>query len=410
MSKSLVVLAFLLALASCMRLGEKKVHSVPLTSSLQSQLWFDEQLIDHFNLHDNRTYAQRYWVLDTYFDREYGPVFLYICGEYTCPGVPDERQYPVVLARKFGALLLVLEHRYYGASQPFGEKSWSYENLKYLTVNLALADLAYFIKWAKNTGLAGINSRNPWITIGGSYPGALSAWFRYKYPHLTVGALASSAVVNSILDFTDFDHQIMTSTLRSGPECPENIRNVTRLAEFYLETPDIREDFLRSWNAEKLSNPEFLFFLADVFVELVQYGKREYLCDMLANKSVGEQLDAVRAYSLAFAPPQGYGAYFLSNETVDVDKDMRQWTYQTCQQVGWFQTFYPNETLSMRSRQVSLSFYRQWCRDTFGADVWPSIEDTNLEFGGKNMEAFNLIFTNGGEALYLLFVKFIEFF
>lgn len=41
--------------------------------------------------------------------------------------------------------------------------------------------------------------------IGGSYPGAMSAWFRYKYPHLTVGALASSAVINSILDFKQFD-------------------------------------------------------------------------------------------------------------------------------------------------------------------------------------------------------------
>lgn len=43
------------------------------------------------------------------------------------------------------------------------------------------------------------------LTIGGSYPGALSAWFRYKYPHLTVGALASSAVINAILDFTAYD-------------------------------------------------------------------------------------------------------------------------------------------------------------------------------------------------------------
>ncbi len=31
--------------------------------------------------------------------------------------------------------------------------------------------------------------------MGGSYPGALAGWFRYKYPHLTVGSLASSGVV-----------------------------------------------------------------------------------------------------------------------------------------------------------------------------------------------------------------------
>lgn len=43
------------------------------------------------------------------------------------------------------------------------------------------------------------------ITIGGSYPGALSAWFRFKYKHLTIGAYASSAVVEAIEDFYDYD-------------------------------------------------------------------------------------------------------------------------------------------------------------------------------------------------------------
>lgn len=55
--------------------------------------------------------------------------------------------------------------------------------------------------WAKYNLLKDHHFHLPWVTIGGSYPGALSAWFRYKYPHLTVGALASSAVVNSIVDF-----------------------------------------------------------------------------------------------------------------------------------------------------------------------------------------------------------------
>jgi len=65
--------------------------------------------------------------------------------------------------------------------------------------------LAYFIEYVQNNNLHRIKSTSPWITIGGSYPGAMSAWFRYKYPHLTIGALASSAVVNAILDFTQFD-------------------------------------------------------------------------------------------------------------------------------------------------------------------------------------------------------------
>lgn len=362
----------------------------------QTQHWFKDQLINHFDRQDNRTYSQRYWSISQYFSNESGPVFVYICGEYTCPGLPEERQFPIELAKKFNALILVLEHRYYGASQPFGNESMKFENMKYLTINLALEDLAFFINSVKNTGLFGVKPTNPWITIGGSYPGALSAWFRYKYPHLTVGALASSAVVNTILNFVDFDKQIRISTLKSGIKCTESIQNLTHLAEQLLESNQSNV-FKASFNAEKLSNPEFLFFFADIFVELVQYGSRVKLCDMLKDKSLSDQMNIIRNYSLINAPPQSYGAYYLRNETYDITQSSRQWTYQTCTEVGYFQTFYPNISLSMRSTNVTLDFYKTWCHESFGVDLWPNVELTNLDLGGLNLEPFNIILTNGGE-------------
>lgn len=42
------------------------------------------QKLDHFNYQDWRTYDQRYFINDKYWDKENGPVFVYICGEYTC--------------------------------------------------------------------------------------------------------------------------------------------------------------------------------------------------------------------------------------------------------------------------------------------------------------------------------------
>lgn len=155
------------------------------------------QKIDHFS-HSLETneYKQRYFTIDDFFSPD-GPVFLYICGEYTC-SINMDRLFPVQLASQHAALFIALEHRYYGTSQPFAD--WSLDNLGYLQVNQALADIAHFIQ-AKNEELGD----RKWVIIGCSYPGALSAWFRYKYPHMSVGAISSSGVVNAVYNFTAFD-------------------------------------------------------------------------------------------------------------------------------------------------------------------------------------------------------------
>jgi len=80
-----------------------------------------------------------------------------------------------------------------------------------------LADLAYFV------GSINPTNKNDVLVIGGSYPGALSAWFRERYPHLAIGSWSSSGVVQPIVDFWKFDEQTYTSTLKSGEACPATI-------------------------------------------------------------------------------------------------------------------------------------------------------------------------------------------
>ena len=93
-------------------------------------------------------------------------------------------------------MFYVLEHRYYGASQPFPD--WSVENLKYLNSTYALADIDYFIKnkTVEINNIYGKGNRK-WMTIGGSYPGALSAWFKSKFTSADV-AWSSSGVIEAI--------------------------------------------------------------------------------------------------------------------------------------------------------------------------------------------------------------------
>ena len=97
--------------------------------------------IDHFNFLDDREYDQRYWVSDEYWKGD-GPIFVYICGEYRC-SVPETRLFPFMVGAAHNARFMVLEHRFYGDSQPFD--TWDLKNFAYLNSEQALADLAYFI-------------------------------------------------------------------------------------------------------------------------------------------------------------------------------------------------------------------------------------------------------------------------
>jgi len=156
-------------------------------------------------------------------------VFLFICGEGRC-NPPTARGYPYQVCQDLKCLFLVLEHRYYGDSQPFPD--WSTPNLKWLNSTQALADLNNFIVETNKQIIAQFGGQDrQWVTIGGSYPGALSAWFKNYYPNSADVAWSSSGVILPVRNFFDFDMDIYQATLRSGPECPLAIQKITTYIE-----------------------------------------------------------------------------------------------------------------------------------------------------------------------------------
>lgn len=75
----------------------------------------------------------------------------------------------------------------------------SNENIQYLHVKQALADLAHFITTQKATyeGL----SDSKVIIVGGSYSATMVTWFKKTYPDLVVGGWASSAPLFAKMNF-----------------------------------------------------------------------------------------------------------------------------------------------------------------------------------------------------------------
>lgn len=82
----------------------------------------------------------------------------------------------------------------------------------------------------------------------------MSAWFRSKFPHLTAGALASSAVVNAIVDYYQYDLQVLFSTDHINPLCPKRIRDYNaQIEKMVMSSPASAEAVMSFYGAMNLS-------------------------------------------------------------------------------------------------------------------------------------------------------------
>ena len=51
-------------------------------------------------------------------------------------------------------------------------------------------------------------------------------------------------------------------------------------------------------------------------------------------------------------------------------------------------------------------FYRKFCEESFGAGIWPDTDRKNTEYGALNLQAFNLLMSNGDEGIFI-FMKIL---
>ncbi|GMY15913.1 lysosomal Pro-X carboxypeptidase-like [Fagus crenata] len=206
-------------------------ETVSASISEDFQTFYYDQTLDHFNYRPESytTFKQRYVINFKYWGgaTSHAPIFVYFGAEepldddlFNIGFLPDN-------ALQFKALIVYIEHRYYGQSVPFGSREEALGNsstLGYFNSAQAIADYAEIILHVKKKLRA---KHSPVIVIGGSYGGMLASWFRLKYPHVALGALASSA---PILYFDDITPQngyfsIVTKDFREVSQtCYQTIR------------------------------------------------------------------------------------------------------------------------------------------------------------------------------------------
>lgn len=188
--------------------------------------------VDHF----------RYLVNNNFTKDSKSPILFYTGNEGDIELFAQNTGFMWEIAPKLDGMLVFAEHRYYGKSLPFGNNSYdSPQHLGFLTSEQALADFSVLLDFLNPSISIPAKRNRPVIAFGGSYGGMLSAWFRMKYPHVVVGAIASSAPIFQFTDLTPCNafNRILTSvfaTAFSGNSlCSDNVKKSWDVMR-YVET------------------------------------------------------------------------------------------------------------------------------------------------------------------------------
>nr|ATU82939.1 secreted S37 peptidase protein [Pristhesancus plagipennis] len=410
-----------------LRTNKLHLHEPPVLEDvlLPPDQWF-EQRLDHFDPTNTKTWMQRYGVNDTFASvTENAPVFLMIGGEGEASPKWLVTGAWIDYAKGFGALCFQLEHRFYGKSRPTPDMST--KNLRYLSSEQALADLAYFIE-AMNIKY-NLNQNNKWIAFGGSYPGSLAAWLRYKYPHLVYASVSTSGPLLAVADFKKYNEVVRRSLGTFSNDCVGSVTDATRhfdkLVQHKLGGDLISKKFklcspIDVKIKEDVSN--LATILADNFAGVVQYNKDnrisssptgkvtiDDLCKIMIDRSLGEPLDryaAVNSYMLELESTNclnySYTDFIFEMRNItwpdNPAEGGRQWFYQTCTEFGFYQTSSSRKELF--GSNFPLGFFTNQCMDVFGENFNPKllklgIERTNTMYGDVHLKVSRVLFVHG---------------
>ncbi|GAB2285427.1 hypothetical protein Dimus_019878 [Dionaea muscipula] len=308
----------------------------------------------------------------------------------------------------FAALLVYIEHRYYGESIPFGltmeQVVKNATVLGYFNSAQALEDYAEVIIYLKQK----LNAHfSPVIVIGGSYGGMLASWFRLKYPHVALGALASSAPILYFDDITPQDgyYSVVTKDFRDTSEsCYQSIRKswgeidkVASEPEGLLTLGKIFKTCTSLNNSTRLKD-----YLDSIYATAAQYGRPPIyaattICNAIdgASNTTTDILGSIHAGVAAF---RGEKDCYDVNEFNQPTETNLGWRWQTCSEIvmpigyGVNSTMYP-------LIPFNLSSFTNSCEETYG--VSPRQHWITSYYGGHDIKSVlhrfgsNIIFSNG---------------
>jgi hypothetical protein len=414
---------------------KNKEHE-PLSTDAEfddSMHWFTQRL-DHFDRQENRIWQQRSFQNDTFFDGT-GPVFICVGGE----GPPLDASVlissvhcndMVELAPQVGALMVALEHRYYGASMPTNHLKHEHGVKKYrwLSSQQALGDLAEF--HSQIVSNYSLTDANKWVSFGGSYPGMMSGFFRLKYPNLVHASVSSSSPWNALLDMQQYQDIVGDSlaieSVGGSDQCKSYVVDGHTAIADMITTADGRSTLASLFNfcdPDALSTQIIAGEWAGSGVIEVPSQENDpscttpgcdigSICLLLAedptNSSYPDVDDNVlRLADVSSAQNNGHCIAgwteddmeaTLQTAFLNTGSSARSWPYQTCTEFGFYQTCEFGSRCPFVQGYNNVSQQVAMCKRMFDIDedaVQEQIDATNDCYGADQPKGSRILFPNG---------------
>ena len=207
------------------------------------------------------------------------------------------------------------------------------------------------------------------------------AWMRKKYPHLVNGAWASSAPLFAKVDFFQYK-EVMTNAITrvGGSDCAEIFENAFAEMERLVElgnTSRIDDGFNLCDPLDLTRDVSHFFFeVSDTVAGLVQghrVGRIEGACDLMRREKEdlsNDDLDAFAAWvtdgsssCLDMSYQNSVNKFRNITWGSEANRQMRQWTYQTCSEFAWFQTSSSNNQIF--GTLYPLDYFVKICEDLY---------------------------------------------
>jgi hypothetical protein len=252
------------------------------------------------------------------------------------------------------------------------------------------------------------------VTVGGSYPGNLAAWFRLKYPSITVGSIASSAPLTAQTNFPEYMDVVGQAIVHfSGQFCYNAIENAAQIINSLAlqgsgssGMAKLDKDFQTC--KPMVTQADLSIFMSDLMGNVqgtVQYNNEHNgvmnvtdICRIMTSTSdnYANFVSLQAKYREANGQDCEDGNWDDAMAFYQESSASRSWTYQTCNEFGYYQTTdSPNQPFSSW-KQLNLDFYRAMCAGIFnGWKSDPQVHFMNEIYGDIRIAGTNIAFAAG---------------